>query len=96
MADFIDTDLIEQIERLISETDIKPTVFGRLAIKDANLLGELKEGRELRFSTRKRVLEAIASIRNDVSGKSDTPMISVNARTKHQVPDAKMHSGAAS
>jgi hypothetical protein len=52
-------DLIERIEAFLSVSGMKPTAFGKLAIGDANLLAQLKAGRELRRVTRARIINTI-------------------------------------
>ncbi len=47
--------LLIRINRCLLEGNITPTRFGRLAVNDPRLVGDLRRGRELRAATRRRV-----------------------------------------
>ena len=47
--------LLIRINRCLLDTKIPPTRFGRLAVNDPRLVGDLRRGRELRAATRSRV-----------------------------------------
>lgn len=57
-------DLIKRIEAFLDASGMKPTVFGKVAIGDANLVAQLKAGRELRSKTRNRVIDEILKQQN--------------------------------
>jgi hypothetical protein len=48
-------DLIRRIAAFRREYGMPPSTFGRLAVGDANLLTQLKEGRGLRDGTRQKI-----------------------------------------
>ncbi|WP_375380890.1 hypothetical protein [uncultured Sphingomonas sp.] len=47
--------LMVKIDRYLRQTNMRPTTFGRLAIKDPRLVHDLRRGRELRPRTVARV-----------------------------------------
>ncbi len=47
--------LLVRITRCLDANHIPPTRFGRLAVNDPRLVGDLRRGRELRADTRARV-----------------------------------------
>ena len=47
--------MLRKIERFLRATDMPPTKFGRLAINDPRLVGDLRNGRELRTGTAARI-----------------------------------------
>jgi len=47
--------ILRKVERFLRRHDMPQTKFGRLAINDPRLVGDLRRGRELREETRKRV-----------------------------------------
>lgn len=49
------SDILTGIERFIARHQLPPTTFGRKAIGDPNLIPNLRDGRELRRATEKRV-----------------------------------------
>lgn len=53
-------DLLQDITKFLEETEMTPTRFGRLAIGDPRLVGDLRNGREPRRRTRERVRAFIA------------------------------------
>jgi len=55
-----DADILSGIERFIAEHGLPPTTFGRKAIGDANLIPNLKDGRELRRATEAKVRRFMA------------------------------------
>jgi len=59
MAHIPEHELLDQIERFLAATGMGQTAFGKGAINDANLLAQLKGGRELRRDTRARVTRYI-------------------------------------
>lgn len=54
-------DLLAEAEAYCEARDVKPTIFGLEAINDANLLRDLRAGRELRRSTVAKVRAYMAS-----------------------------------
>ena len=50
-----DRPLLTIVERFLRESDMAPTLFGRLAINDPRLVHDLRNGREPRTSVRCRV-----------------------------------------
>lgn len=61
-----DTELLGRIDNFLGATGMKPTTFGKQAIGDQNLVFALRGGRDLRTSTRERVLKFIADYRERV------------------------------
>jgi 2,4-dienoyl-CoA reductase-like NADH-dependent reductase (Old Yellow Enzyme family) len=57
--------LLHRIERHLQQRRMSETRFGREAVGDPNLISQLREGRELRDRTARRVAEYIA--RNELS-----------------------------
>ena len=53
--------LIWRIERFLRASAMPPTKFGRLAIGDPRLIGDLRSGRQLRAGTVARIEAFIAS-----------------------------------
>lgn len=51
--------LLQTIERHIRATGVPPTRFGRDAVGDPRLIGDLRNGREARPRTAARILEFI-------------------------------------
>jgi hypothetical protein len=49
--------LLTRIERHLRARRMSPTRFGREAVGDPNLIGQLKDGRELRAATVQRILD---------------------------------------
>lgn len=49
--------LLQRIERHLRTKRMSPTRFGREAAGDPNLVGQLKDGRELRAATARRILD---------------------------------------
>ena len=47
--------LMVKIDRYLRQTNMRPTTFGRLAIKDPRLVHDLRRGRELRPRTVARI-----------------------------------------
>jgi len=47
--------LVWKIERFLRASGMPPTTFGRRAINDPQLLGDLRNGRELRPETAARI-----------------------------------------
>jgi hypothetical protein len=52
-------ELLQLVEAAIVAKGLTPTQFGSQAIKDPNLVRDLRAGRELRHDTQQRVLEFI-------------------------------------
>lgn len=55
--------LLQRIERHLSDTGVMPTRFGREAVGDPRLVGDLKNGREPRPETAARILAFIEATR---------------------------------
>lgn len=49
--------LLQRIERHMRTKRMSPTRFGREAVGDPNLLGQLRDGRELRAATVQRIVD---------------------------------------
>jgi hypothetical protein len=47
--------LLSDIEAFLAKSGMAPSEFGKAAIHDPNLVRNLRDGRELRFNTVKRV-----------------------------------------
>lgn len=62
MNNIVEADLLRAVDRFLDETGMKPTIFGKKALGDGNLVAQLREGRELRSSTRGRVLSFIGAV----------------------------------
>lgn len=56
--------ILGKVERYLRQHDIPQTKFGRLAIGDPRLVGDLRNGRELRPVTQARV-EAFMAAHSD-------------------------------
>lgn len=52
--------LVSDIDRYREENDISKTAFGSWAVKDPNLLRDLEAGRDLRWSTIKKIRAKMA------------------------------------
>lgn len=59
MDTHLDSELISAIETVLVDCNITQSQFGLAAVNDANLLTQLREGRELRRSTRAKVTACI-------------------------------------
>ena len=57
--------LASQIARVCAQAGVSPTQFGKRAINDPGLFGDLKRGRELRPKTLARVHDALAAMAAD-------------------------------
>ena len=53
--------LLYDIDKFLRRTNMPPTRFGRLAVRDPRLVGDMRNGREPRAETAERVLAFIAS-----------------------------------
>lgn len=53
--------LLDEIDDFLATTGTAPTIFGRDAVGDPNLLRNLKAGRELRFATIAKVRAFMAA-----------------------------------
>ena len=47
--------LLVRIDRYLRQTNMPPTRFGRLAVNDPRLVGDLRGGRQLRPATHARI-----------------------------------------
>lgn len=65
-----DADILRSIEAFRRRHSIPVTTFGRLAVGDANLIANLKDGRELRRATEARVRKFMAEYRPASSASS--------------------------
>lgn len=63
MKEIVHSALVADIQSAIEAADMTKTEFGRIAINDPCLVTDLKNGRELRFATLRRVEAAIAKVR---------------------------------
>ncbi|MFL9841325.1 hypothetical protein ABS767_10145 [Sphingomonas sp. ST-64] len=64
--------ILGKVERFLRRHDMPQTKFGRLAVNDPRLVGDLRRGRELREVTRKRV-EAFLANPPALPGPGATP-----------------------
>lgn len=55
-----DADILKQIEAFCKEREMAITTFGRSAIGDANLVGDLRAGRSMTLKTLRAVLDFMA------------------------------------
>lgn len=53
-------ELLEQVESYLARTKVPPSTFGRLAVGDPRLVGDLRSGRRLRPSTQERLEQYLA------------------------------------
>ncbi len=53
--------IVEEIERFIARTGMTPTAFGKLAVNNGRLVGDLRRGRDIRLSTVERIRAFIRS-----------------------------------
>jgi len=58
---FIDQDLLDQIDAFLTSTGMSATAFGLKVTNDRRLIPDLREGRDLRGTTRRKILEFIAA-----------------------------------
>ena len=58
-----DADILNEVEAFCSKHELPRTTFGRAAIGDANLIDDLREGRELRRATEAKVRTFMATYR---------------------------------
>lgn len=54
-------DLLVKIDRYLRETAMPPTRFGRLAVKDPRLIGDMRRGRQIGPALAARVERFIAT-----------------------------------
>ena len=47
--------VLPEVERFLEASQMTPTVFGRQALGDPNLVRDLREGRECKRATRQRI-----------------------------------------
>ena len=59
--------LASQIARVCAQAGVPPTMFGKQAINDPGLFGDLKRGRELRQKTLARVHDALAALKAGIA-----------------------------
>lgn len=57
----MDSNLIAAIERYCADHELTEAQFGVLVLNDKNFVGQLKDGRDIRFSTARKVEDFIAS-----------------------------------
>ena len=53
--------LLFEIEKFLRRTNMPPTRFGRLAVRDPRLVGDLRRGREARADMEQRIRSFIAA-----------------------------------
>jgi hypothetical protein len=51
------------IERFLREQDLPPTKFGRLAVSDPRLVIDMRNGRQIRDDTRRRIEDFMQAYR---------------------------------
>jgi hypothetical protein len=56
--------VLRKIERFLDATHMPPTKFGRLAVNDPRLVGDLRNGREPRPETMARIERLLATLEN--------------------------------
>ncbi len=54
-------EIYAKIQRYLRVTGMPPCVFGRRAVNDPRLVGDLRRGREPRAATRRRIEDFIAA-----------------------------------
>lgn len=59
------SEFLKSIERFLEEYRLTPTSFGMNAIKDPNFVFNLRNGRECREETQKKVLEFMENYKAD-------------------------------
>jgi hypothetical protein len=52
-----DAEMLDKIEAFCAAQSIRPTAFGRMAIRDGNLVANLKAGRSLTLKTARAVID---------------------------------------
>lgn len=65
-----DADILKEIEEFRAEHDIPMTTFGRRSVGDANLVANLKAGRELRRATIAKVRHFMVTYRAPVAAEA--------------------------
>ena len=60
--------LLQDIEKFLRETDMPQTKFGRLAVRDPRLVGDLRNGRCPGPGVRNRVEHFMNKWKNDYAG----------------------------
>ena len=58
---FIDQDLLNQIDAFLASTGMSATAFGLKVTNDRRLVPDLRDGRDLRGTTRRKILDFITS-----------------------------------
>ncbi|MBO9711404.1 hypothetical protein [Sphingomonas sp.] len=53
--------VLRKVEKFLRKTDMPPTKFGRLAVNDPRLVGDLRNGREPRARTVQRIEAFLAA-----------------------------------
>ena len=61
------SDLLDRIARTLEHAGVGEADFGRLAIRDPNLVGDLYAGRKIRAGTRARIVTALEQIERGTS-----------------------------
>lgn len=56
---FVDHDLIDRIDAFLAKSGMSVTAFGLKVTNDRRLLPDIREGRDLRGSTRQKILAFI-------------------------------------
>lgn len=64
----MDAPLLHQIDRFLRETGMPPTLFGRRAVRDPRLVGDLRNGREPGTRVKARVEHFMNIYRAQTSG----------------------------
>ena len=59
--------VLPEVERFLEASQMTPTVFGRQALGDPNLVRDLREGRECKRATRERIRTFIRSFAGRVA-----------------------------
>lgn len=63
----IDTALIREIDEFCAEHGMKPSTFGKAALNDPAFYLNLKNGREVRRATRRKLAEFMAEAKTDAA-----------------------------
>jgi hypothetical protein len=63
--------LLQRIERHLRAKRMSPTRFGREAVGDPNLIPQLKDGRELRAATARRIIDYLNERAEVAAARSD-------------------------
>jgi hypothetical protein len=69
----VELPLLRRIERYMLLTGMRPTTFGRVAVRDPMLVFDLRRGRVLRPKTEARITAFVDRVERQLEGKSWPP-----------------------